>query len=70
MGKLQDMYIDAWVGIRYKIENTEYCKAIREDDTLPAFQSAVCEKCIKKKCKFFNICVELHEMNERDQKEK
>jgi len=60
------MYIDAWVIIRYKIENTEYCKAIREDDTLPAFQSAVCEKYIKKKCRFLNICLELCEMNEID----
>ncbi len=69
MSKLHDMYVNAWVGIRYEIENTDYCKAIREDNIVPAFQSTLCEKCIKKKCKFLNICIELHEINVKDKKE-
>lgn len=64
-----EAFTDLWVNTRYMIEGSEYCRSIRETDFVPAFASALCEKCIEKKCKFFSICVELYEMNKREREE-
>lgn len=34
MSKLHNIYADAWVTIRYNVENIYYCKAIRESEML------------------------------------
>jgi hypothetical protein len=59
-------YTDLWVKLKYTLELSEYCKAIREEDTSPAFSSAVCNKCIEKECRFLPMCAELLEMNAED----
>jgi hypothetical protein len=59
-------YSDLWVKLKWTIEGSEYCKEIREEDTAPAFGSALCEKCIEKNCRFLGICMELYEMNKKD----
>lgn len=68
--KSENPYTDLKVNIRYTIEGSQYCKEIREVNDQPAFGSALCEKCIKKGCKFLNICLELHEMNRKNHKSK
>ncbi|KPU42171.1 hypothetical protein OXPF_39500 [Oxobacter pfennigii] len=52
-------YTDLWVTLKFTLEMSDYCKDIREEDTSPAFHSALCDKCIKKKCRFIYICAEL-----------
>lgn len=59
-------YTDLWVKLKFTLELSDYCKAIREDDSSPAFSSALCNKCIEKNCRFIDICAELYEMNEKD----
>ncbi|MCD3211788.1 hypothetical protein G8T71_10520 [Clostridium botulinum C/D] len=56
-------YSDLKVKLKWTIEGSEYCKEVREEDTAPAFNYALCQKCIDKKCKFLDICATLHEMN-------
>ncbi|KZL88687.1 hypothetical protein [Clostridium magnum] len=59
-------YSDLWVSLKYTLEGSEYCKEIREDDTAPAFNSALCNECLEKNCKFIDICAALYEMNRED----
>lgn len=59
-------YSELWVRLKWTLEESEYCKNIREEDTSPAFSSAFCNKCIEKKCKFANMCIELYLMNKKD----
>lgn len=62
-------YSELWVELKFTLEGSEYCKNIREEDTLPAFHFAACNKCIEKQCRFLNICLELYEIDERDHEE-
>jgi len=55
-------YDDLWIGLKFKIESSDYCKSIREEDFSPAFYQALCDKCIEKKCEFINICLELKKL--------
>lgn len=59
-------YDDLWVGLKFKIESSDYCKAIREENSAPAFYQALCDKCTEKKCEFINICLELKELREKN----
>lgn len=59
-------YDDLRVKLRFILEASDYCKRIRGTDLVLAFKPAICEKCIEKGCKFFNICAELCTMGKKN----
>lgn len=65
-GENKNGILDAVVSTRYHIAGTNYCKKIRENEEVPAFGSIVCGNCLAKGCEFFNICVELDVITNRN----